>query len=109
MALVAVYLYKELSLPCLSLEPLAINKLDAPWACHMTSSLRSSLLSRCRPSLFRWLAQITPKPSTVPPAALILEGYVMTHTPTSRGRLLHWTCSSRDSTSFYRVRRTWTL
>src|SRR6266576_5352128 len=56
MALVAVYLYKELSLPCLSLEPLAINKLDTPWARHMTSSLRSSLLSRYHLSLFRRLA-----------------------------------------------------
>src|SRR6266550_9049861 len=99
----------ELSLPCLSLEPLVINKLDAPWVCHMTSCLRFSLMSRCRLSLSRWLAQIASRPFTVPPAGLILEGYVTTHTPTSRGRLSHWTCSSRDSTAFYRVRRTWTL
>src|SRR6266550_6236141 len=56
MALVAVYFYEELSLPCLSLEPQAINKLDAPWARHMTYGLRSSLLSRYHLSLFRRLA-----------------------------------------------------
>src|SRR6266576_6622150 len=110
MALVAVYLYEELWLVRALIAVLiarGFSDKQARRALGVSHDFqpRFSLLSRCRPSLFRWLVQIAPKPSTVLPAGLILEGYVTTHTPTSCGRLLHWTCSSSDSTSFYRVRR----